>query len=153
MSERVLQAIRERLGDVVQDIQVRSPRRIYVNVAPDRLVEAARCLFADLGGRYAIATGMQVEGGFEVLHHFAFDADHVVVSLRARVDGREPRLDSLAPLIKGAEFIEREMHDLLGIEFRGHPNLQRLILPEDWPDGVYPLRRDAAQDDGARRQL
>ncbi|MHC1629175.1 MAG: NADH-quinone oxidoreductase subunit C [Candidatus Nezhaarchaeales archaeon] len=33
------------------------------------------------------------------------------------------------------------MHDLMGIVFKGHPNLERLVLPDDWPEGVYPLRR------------
>ena len=34
------------------------------------------------------------------------------------------------------------MHEILGINFKGHPDLKRLLLPDDWPDGVYPLRRD-----------
>jgi Ni,Fe-hydrogenase III component G len=56
-------------------------------------------------------------------------------------------------MIKGAEFIEREMHDLLGIDFPGHPNLVRLILPEDWPDGVYPLRRGRPWEGKVRKEV
>jgi len=41
----------------------------------------------------------------------------------------------------GALWIEREMHELLGVNFPGHPNLKKLLLPDDWPDGVYPLRK------------
>jgi formate hydrogenlyase subunit 5 len=41
-----------------------------------------------------------------------------------------------------AEWIEREIQDLLGIRFDGHPNPKRLILADDWPEGVYPLRKD-----------
>jgi len=153
MSEKVAKAIAERLGDKAANVQVRSARRIYVDVAPQHLLDAARCLFSDMGARYAIASGMQVDGGFEVLHHFALDSEHVVISIRARTAAEEPELDSIAPLIKGAEFIEREMHDLLGINFRGHPDLKRLILPEDWPDGVYPLRHGRPWEGKVRKQV
>jgi Ni,Fe-hydrogenase III component G len=51
-------------------------------------------------------------------------------------------VDSLASTIKGAAWIEREMHELLGIEFTGNQDLRRLLLSEEWPEGVYPLRRD-----------
>jgi NADH-quinone oxidoreductase subunit C len=45
-------------------------------------------------------------------------------------------------LLPGAVLYEREVHDLLGVVFDGHPSLERLILPDDWPEGVYPLRKD-----------
>jgi len=153
MSEKVEQTIRSKLGKMIQKLDVHGPRRLYVDVASEHLVEAARCLFSDLGARYAIASGMQTGEGFEVLHHFAFDADHVLVSLRVRTTGEEPEVPSLTPLIKGAGFIEREMHDLLGIKFRGHPNLERLILPEDWPEGVYPLRRGKPWEGKVKKQV
>ena len=62
--------------------------------------------------------------------------------LRVRLAKDNPKVPSLANLIKGAEFIEREIHELLGIDFPDHPNLKPLLLPEDWPEGVYPLRRE-----------
>jgi NADH-quinone oxidoreductase subunit C len=141
MAEGIVETIREELGSRLQEMRVHSPRRVYLTVAPEDLVEAARTLFEKMGARYSIATGTQLKDGFEVIHHFVFDADHVVVSLRARTDSSEPEFDSLAPYIKGAGLIEREIHDLVGILFRGHPNMGRLILSDDWPEGVYPLRR------------
>jgi len=51
-------------------------------------------------------------------------------------------VDSIAPVIKGAEWIEREINELLGVTFKNHPDMKHLILPEDWPEGKYPLRRD-----------
>jgi Ni,Fe-hydrogenase III component G len=153
VSSKVVDEIRSGLGDRVISLEVRSPRRVYIELKPEHLVAAARYLFSDLGARYAIASGMQTETGFEVLHHFAFDAAHMVVSLRVKTDSANPELDSLAPFIKGAEFIEREMHDLLGIEFRGHPNLSRLILPDDWPEGVFPLRRGRPWEGKVRKEV
>jgi Ni,Fe-hydrogenase III component G len=154
MSERVIEEVRNRLGERAMDVQVRSPRRVYIDVAPDDLAEAARALFAGMGARYAIASGLQTENGFEVLHHFAFDADHLLVTLRVRADeNEEPEFESLAPMIKGAEFIEREMKDLLGIRFRGHPRPERLLLSDDWPEGVHPLRRGRPWEGQVRKEI
>ena len=57
-------------------------------------------------------------------------------------DKKKPSVDSLANLLPAAQWIEREIHDVLGIEFRGHPDMRRLILADDWPEGVYPLRKE-----------
>jgi Ni,Fe-hydrogenase III component G len=153
MSETIVRKLRESLGARILDLQARSPRRVYVNLAPDDLTVAAQILFNDLGARYAIASGMQTADGFEVLHHFAFDSEHCLVSLRVSTTSQEPEFDSIAPIIKGAEFIEREMHDLLGITFRGHPNPARLILSDDWPEGIYPLRRGKPWEGKVRKQV
>jgi Ni,Fe-hydrogenase III component G len=67
---------------------------------------------------------------------------NVVVSFRVRLEKTGLSIDSLANLFEGANWIEREMNELLGIEFRGHPDMRRLLLPDEWPEGVYPLRRD-----------
>jgi NADH:ubiquinone oxidoreductase subunit C len=63
------------------------------------------------------------------------------VSLRTTVKKTNPEVDSITPVIKGAAFIEREIHDLFGVKFRGHPSLKRLILPPRWK-GEPPLRKD-----------
>ncbi len=153
MSEELINEISSRLGDAITGVFPRSPRRLYLEVKRHRLREAATVLFREMGARYAIASATQLEDGFEVLHHFAFDAQHIVVSLRVKADGQKPELDSLAPVIKGAGFIEREMHDLLGIDFRGHPGLKRLILSDDWPEGVYPLRRGKPWEGKVRKPI
>jgi len=153
MSEGIVEKIRAGLGEKAGDIKVKNPRRVYMDVAGEDLVEVARYLWGELKARYAIASGMEVEGGFEVLHHFAFDKDHLVVSVRVKTGRENPEIPSIANVIKGAEFIEREMHDLLGIDFAGHPNLARLILPDDWPAGVYPLRRGKPWVGKVRKQV
>ena len=141
MSDKVIERIRKGVGGKLRRIEAKSPRRVYLDVAPQDLLDAVRYIFDDLQARYAIASGIEVEDGFEVLHHFVFDSDHVVVSVRVKASSEKPEVPSITSVVKGADFIEREMHDLLGIDFPGHPNMARLILAEDWPEGVYPLRR------------
>ncbi|MCD6415494.1 MAG: NADH-quinone oxidoreductase subunit C [Planctomycetes bacterium] len=153
MSEKLVHDLTARLGAMIRELSVKNERRVYVEVAPDDLRQAVRVIFEEMGARYATATGMQVQDGFEVLHHFVFDSQRVVVSLRVSTESEEPEFDSITPLITGAEFIEREMRDLLGIQFKGHPNPKRLILSDDWPDDVYPLRRGRPWEGKVRKQV
>jgi NADH-quinone oxidoreductase subunit C len=62
------------------------------------------------------------------------------VRLRVNLRGEDPSVDSLVPVWPGANWLEREIFDLFGIRFNGHPDLRRILLPEDWEG--YPLRRD-----------
>jgi len=141
MSERA-ESLKTALGERIISLEERSPKRIYIEVAPENLVSVASYIFNDLSARFATASGMETEKEFEILYHFALDSEHRLVMLRVRLSKDNPKVPSLANLIKGAEFIEREIHELLGIDFPDHPNLKPLLLPENWPEGVYPLRRE-----------
>jgi len=67
-----------------------------------------------------------------------------MITVKAFIHDREdPAIESITPFLPGAEWIEREVHDVFGIDFKNHPNLTRLILADDWPEGVYPERKDA----------
>ncbi|MDI6606200.1 MAG: NADH-quinone oxidoreductase subunit C, partial [Candidatus Omnitrophota bacterium] len=80
--------------------------------------------------------------GLEILYHFSMDKSGVIYSARVLIeDKKSPKIDSIAPLFPGAEWIEREIWELLGINFIGHPNLTHLLLIDDWPEGKYPLRK------------
>jgi Ni,Fe-hydrogenase III component G len=137
--DKQLSPIRDRLIGV----EVTMDNRVYLPCEAQHVYEVCRFLFDELRWRFVISTGVDAEDCFEVLHHFSDDASGTVVTVKAFVRDREaPELDSITPLIPAAEWIEREMHDLLGISFRNHPNLQRLILEDDWPEGVYPLRKE-----------
>jgi Ni,Fe-hydrogenase III component G len=80
--------------------------------------------------------------GFEILYHFAMDASDRILNLRVILDLDKPSIESCAKRVPATEWIEREMHELLGIEFRNHPDMRHLLLTDDWPEGNYPLRRD-----------
>jgi NADH-quinone oxidoreductase subunit C len=60
----------------------------------------------------------------------------------AQVDGDDPRIPSLTPIWPGANFTERETYDMFGIVFEGHPDLTRILMPDDWVG--FPLRKDFA---------
>jgi NADH-quinone oxidoreductase subunit C len=77
---------------------------------------------------------------FVVVYHLMSRTNLARLRLRVPVPEDEPWIDSVADLFPNANWPEREVFDLFGIEFRGHPNLTRIMMPEDW-DG-HPLRKD-----------
>ncbi|MDD2752212.1 MAG: NADH-quinone oxidoreductase subunit C [Candidatus Omnitrophica bacterium] len=133
--------IKESLGARIQDWQEHSSRRIYFTLKKEDIVEAVRILFRDLGLRFVIASGTDTPAAFEILYHFSHDKSGEIYSARVLLeDKKNPQIDSIAPLFPGAEWIEREIWEMLGIKFIGHPNLKRLLLADDWPQDNYPLR-------------
>lgn len=80
------------------------------------------------------------EPRFEVIYELLSMSRKERVRLKVKLGSEQPRIDSLVPLWPGANYFEREVFDLFGIHFEGHPYLRRIMMPEDW-DG-HPLRKD-----------
>ena len=80
------------------------------------------------------------EPRFEVVYHLLSIPKKQRVRLKVRLNSSSPSVDSITPVWAGANFFEREVFDLFGIRFTGHPYLRRLLMPEDWEG--YPLRKD-----------
>jgi len=114
-----------------------------MEVTPENILECSRILFEEMNARFIIASGVDTPRGFvEILYHFDFFQASPVLSVRVAVPKPGLTVDSISPVIKGAEWIEREIAELLGVNFRNHPHPGRLLLPPDWPEGDFPLRRD-----------
>ena len=140
----LVQRLLARAGAQIARVTVARPNRVFVEIAPADNVAVARILFAEMQARLATISGVDLRDAVEVNYHFAFDADHCVVTVKTATPKPGPHLASLAPLISGANWIEREIHDLIGCRFDNHPGLERLILADDWPEGVHPLSREFA---------
>jgi NADH:ubiquinone oxidoreductase subunit C len=139
----IIEKSREGLSGIVSDWKQHSAKRIYTTLKQKDLKAAVTILFVDLGFRFITASGQENPDGFEIIYHFSLDTSGEIISLRVALeDKKEPKIDSITPIIIGAEWIEREMWELLGINFIGHPNLKRLLLAEEWPQGEFPLRHD-----------
>jgi len=80
------------------------------------------------------------EPRFEVIFHLLSLANKSRVRLKVRLNADDAVMDSLTPVFPSANFFEREVFDLFGIRFEGHPFLRRLMMPEDWKG--HPLRKD-----------
>jgi NADH-quinone oxidoreductase subunit C len=80
------------------------------------------------------------EPRFEVVYHLHSVERNERVRVKCRVSGEQPSIDSVTGVWHGANWYEREVFDLFGIQFVGHPNLTRILMPEDWEG--HPLRKD-----------
>ncbi len=78
---------------------------------------------------------------FEVIYHFLSLPHGTRLRIKARVTEDHPEIASISAIWKGANFLEREVYDLMGIRFSGHPDLRRILMPDDYDEG-YPLRKD-----------
>jgi Ni,Fe-hydrogenase III component G len=131
-------------------VKVHSPRRIYIRIDRERAFDLAQYLYRQKGCRFSIATGIDTREGFEILYHFSHDATGIYYSVKTVVPKDDPKIRSLAVFLPAADWIEREIHELLGVEFVGHPNPRPLLTPEDWPAESYPLRRDYESGKGGK---
>ncbi|MBE2267380.1 MAG: NADH-quinone oxidoreductase subunit C [Anaerolinea sp.] len=121
--------------------------RVDVRIAATDLLAAVHALTDAHWGYLAGITGLDLgadAGQIEVLYHFCAGA--AVLTLRVLIDRTHPVIPSLCGLLPPATFYERELREMLGVEITGLTNTDRLFLPDNWRDGVYPLRKDAVLD-------
>ena len=122
--------------------------RLYV--PPDRLVDVLRTLKGQCGFAALVELGGTDYLGypdraadrprFEV-HYILLNMDtHERLVLKVGVDDPEPTIPSAVPLWRGADWMEREVFDMYGIQFAGHPDLRRILMPEEF--AAFPLRKD-----------
>ena len=144
-SRELLNKIRLHYSPSIRRADIPAENRLMLFVHPDSVKILANYLFRDLDARYCVGVGMDdrpFSGHFLVSHDFAFDKDNVLFSLLVPVSASDPRLPSISDAIPAANWSEREMRDLVGIHVEGCPNPKRLVLPDGWPEGLHPLRRD-----------
>jgi len=80
------------------------------------------------------------EPRFEVIYHLLSIPKKERVRLKVRLESASPAVESVTSVWPGANYFEREVYDLFGVRFTGHPYLRRILMPEDWEG--YPLRKD-----------
>ncbi|HOX54531.1 MAG: NADH-quinone oxidoreductase subunit C [Candidatus Omnitrophica bacterium] len=142
-----IKEIKKSLGKKILNTQEHSEKRIYFDIDKKDIVEVAKFLFKEMGLRFSTATGVDTPRGLEILYHFADDKEGRLINIRVLLeDKKKPEIDSIAKFMKAAEWIEREIWELLGVNFLGHPDLRHLLLIDDWPKDDFPLRHDHEHD-------
>jgi NADH:ubiquinone oxidoreductase subunit C len=140
----------EKLKDFLKEDLVRAAvpkeRRVFISIKKDALKDSVKYLVKKLKFKHlSTITGVDLGEEIEVLYHLAYKGS-IMLSIRLSVSKKNPNVSTITDLIPGAVLYEREVHDLLGVKFEGHPDLAPLILPEGWPHGVYPLRKEYELD-------
>jgi NADH-quinone oxidoreductase subunit C len=134
--------------DVVASLAARfaaTPFALGVELPAASLLEAMRALRDAHGYRYYVTgTGIDREATFEVLHAVRNNETNDTLFVKVAVPKETAAVDSIAFVYAGAEWQEREIWDLLGVTFPGHPDLRRILMPDEYPG--HPLRKSFAMD-------
>lgn len=144
--DEAVSRIKSTLADRLLEFEERSEKRLYLEVDRQDISATAELMFNDLEARLQTVSGVDAPGKIEMLYHWALDPLGMLVTIRTHVDRDQPEIASITPIVPAAEWIEREVWELLGVNFTGHPDLRHLVLADDWPEGKHPLRRDYKKD-------
>jgi NADH-quinone oxidoreductase subunit C len=132
----------ELISQVLQGlpVQVKRDRRIFIPVPRNDLIKTVNILSSELNiNHLSTITARDTGKEIEILYHFLLNG--VVITIRTMCPKDDPTIDSIVSIFPGAILYERELNDILGVVPKGHPDLRRLVLPDDWVGG-YPLRKD-----------
>ena len=117
---------------------------LTVEIAPEKIVETCGFLKQSMQfERLSTVTAVDrypIEPRFAVVYHLQSIARKERVRLKCRLAGEHPEIDSVTSVWRSANWYEREVFDLFGIRFRNHPDLRRILMPDNWEG--HPLRKD-----------
>ena len=140
----LINRIRDKFKDSILEAFELKPKRVVVKVSPSKLKELARFLRDDLNFDYLIGAGgidFKKEDIIQVVYYLFSTTHKTLLMLKVDLPRENPTIDSLVEVWEAVDYHERETWEMLGVNFVGHPNLTRLLLPEDWKEG-FPLRKD-----------
>jgi NADH-quinone oxidoreductase subunit C len=139
--KELAEEVKALLGGKCLEANPSRPRRLFIRVKAEDYKDAVKRLVEEKGMTHiSTITGVDTGKEIEILAHLF--GRGVELTVTTAISREDPRIESITDILPGAAFYEREIYDLLGVRFEGHPNLKRVLLPDDWPEGVYPLRKD-----------
>jgi Ni,Fe-hydrogenase III large subunit/Ni,Fe-hydrogenase III component G len=148
-TETITADLEQRFGKAIQSVKRPVPHSVLLVVEAAEVARISDYIAHEMGGRYLVSVGTDerpLDGHYRVSHLFAFDAEQLYCTLQAQVTPESAKLPAITPLVRAANWAEREIADMIGVESEGHPDPRRLMLADDWPLGVHPLRKDVPYD-------
>ena len=144
-TELLLKKAQDSLAGVALEFNTPEAGRLDAFLSVDRLLEGVQIMVGAGGWHLSAMTGMDIpqnettEGAIEVLYHFC--QGPAVVTLRVQAPYGLPEIPSICSILPSATLYERELIEMFGLIIEETPDRSRLLLPDDWPDWVYPLRK------------
>lgn len=135
----------------IESSQTPDENRLDIWISSNNLKFVVQSLVENRWGYLVTITGLDIPavydqdnveiqpGQLEALYHFANDA--AIITIRIKVPYSHPQIDSICDLIPSATIYEREVIELFGFDLLNTPSTEKLILPDSWPEDVYPLRK------------
>ncbi len=142
----ITEQLKTKFGDRISILE-KNKKRVYLETGIDQVKEVVSYIYRELGARFSTASGIDTRAGVEILYHLALDRQGLMVTVRVLVPKPELKMPSFFSIMPATEWVEREIHEMLGVDFIGHPDPRRLLLPDDWPEGVYPFRKKSFESE------
>lgn len=137
----VAKTLKERFKEKISDVQLPRENTIILSLSREDLVPFCKFLRDELSCEHlSLISAVDWPENYECVYHVASYLEEFVVELHVKIPKDDPRIPSLCEIWRSADFPEREAYDMMGIIFKGHPDLRRILLPEDFK--FYPLRKD-----------
>ena len=139
---KLLKIIKRKLGDKIKESFIIRDNNVSIKIDCKNLKETINTM-VNLSSFSHIITivGIDIRSAIE-LNYFFFFKDNGSISIKVDISKVNPVVESIVKIIPGAILYEREIYDLLGIKFLNHPQLNHLLLPDDWPEDLFPLRKE-----------
>lgn len=132
--------VKDLVGEFAKEVEIEEEKRVNTFVDKENYRDTVQKLRDN--GIYHIVTISATDIGedFELIYHFDC-GEGVVLNLRYDISKEDGTINSITDIFPGAEFYERELMDMFGIEVENHPDPRRLYMADNWPEGKYPLRK------------
>lgn len=147
----LVEHLREKFKDKILKAETPVHDMVMITIDRNDITDVTRHIFHDMGARFVVTIGTDGrENGSEYLLDYVFSlaADHLFLTVRQHIPEAELWFHSVMTdaNIPAVNWAEREVQDLLGIKVKNHPDPRKLVLSDDWPEDLHPLRRDVKHD-------
>ena len=132
--------VAEVIRTYVDEIKIVDERRVFATTDERRARDVMLAL-KERGVQH-VSTISGIDRGEVITLVYHLDCSPAVLSLKLDLPKDSPKVRSVADIFPGASLYERDLMEMLGVKVEGHPDPRRLFLPEDWPPGKYPLRKE-----------
>jgi NADH:ubiquinone oxidoreductase subunit C len=122
-------------------MEIKYHNRVLIDVRKEIVRDVAKFLHFEEKFRFIIASGIDTKDGYYIVYHFSYDSSGLIANIRVHIPHNKPEIDSITPLFTAANWIEREIYELFGIKFKGHPEPKVLISDGNWGEKEFPYRK------------
>ena len=137
-----------KLGNAVSQAQSNNDNETLIVLSDKKLIKKAALEIKKKFDILFMLVVVDYKPRFELNYVFSSYSSKDILTLRVNIDEKDYSIDSISKIFDSANWEEREAYDLFGIKFNGHPDLRRILLPEDWPG--HPMRKDFIVTDEVR---
>ncbi|MEM3507023.1 MAG: NADH-quinone oxidoreductase subunit C [Candidatus Bathyarchaeia archaeon] len=138
-NSEVLNYIKKILGESITSYEKIHENRVVLTISKERMIDAIKSIFDKYDcARLSAISVFDDYLDFELI--YSISIKNLIVNLKVILPKEDSKIDSIAKIIPGANWMEREIQDLFGIVFNGHPNPKKLLLAFEWPNENPPMR-------------